>query len=218
LIPEETNPAACSLRILLIEDNPADAELEIAELRRGGFEVVADRAETRSAVSSQLERSSYDLVLADYNLPHFRGMEALEVLQEKGLSTPLILVTGALKSVTAVECLKQGATDYVLKDNLSRLPLCVRRALEESRMKLDRKKAEDARWPTRWRNWRAQTAISNNLPISPLTTFKNHCGWLPPIPNFSPTVIAGSWTTRQINILAMRLKARFGCRLLLKTC
>src|SRR5690348_16263171 len=129
------------LRILLIEDSPSDAEVEIAELRHGGFDVRSDIAQTREEVSNLLYRNSYDLVLADYNLPHFRGMEAVEIIREKKLTTPLILVTGALKSVTAVECLKQGATDYVLKDNLTRLPLCVRRALEEARVKTERDKA-----------------------------------------------------------------------------
>jgi len=137
------NVGRIKLRILLIEDNPSDAELEIAELRRGGFDVLSDIVQTREEIGTCLDRSAYDLVLADYNLPHFRGMEAVDVIREKNLSTPLILVTGALKSVTAVECLKQGATDYVLKDNLTRLSLCVRRALEETRLKQERKRAQD---------------------------------------------------------------------------
>jgi signal transduction histidine kinase len=137
------NRSQIKLSILLIEDNPSDAELEIAELRRGGFDVRSDAAQTREEVSDLLDRNSYDLVLADYNLPHFRGMEAVEVIRENKLDTPLILVTGALKSVTAVECLKQGATDYVLKDNLTRLPICVRRALEETRLKQERQRAQE---------------------------------------------------------------------------
>jgi signal transduction histidine kinase len=137
------NAGRIKLRILLIEDNPSDAELEIAELHRGGFDVLSDIVQTREEIGTCLDRNAYDLVLADYNLPHFRGMEAVDVIREKNLSTPLILVTGALKSVTAVECLKQGATDYVLKDNLTRLSLCVRRALEETRLKQERKRAQD---------------------------------------------------------------------------
>ena len=99
------------LRILLIEDNPSDAELELAELRRGGYIVSSDLAQTRQEVSDHLDKNSYDVVLADYNLPHFRGMETLDILREKGLSVPVILVTGALRSVTAVESVKQGATE-----------------------------------------------------------------------------------------------------------
>jgi len=135
--------ARIKLRILLIEDDPSDAELELVELHRGGFEISSDVAQTREEISNYLDRNSYDLVLADYNLPHFRGMEAVDIIREKKLSVPLILVTGALKSVMAVECLKQGATDYVLKDNLTRLSLCVRRALEETRLKQERKRAQD---------------------------------------------------------------------------
>jgi signal transduction histidine kinase len=140
--PASENAARTKLNILLIEDNPSDAELEIAELRRGGFDVASDTAQTREEVTHLLDKNSYDLVLADYNLPHFRGMEAVDIIREKNLSTPLILVTGALNSVTAVECLKQGATDYVLKDNLTRLSLCIRRALEETLLKQERARAQ----------------------------------------------------------------------------
>ncbi len=131
------------LRVLLIEDSAADAELAISELRREGFEVSSDLVQSKEALDACLERKAYDVVLADYHLPHFRGMEALEIMQQKNLSVPLILVTGALNSVTAVECLKQGATDYVLKDHLSRLTLCVRRALEESRLRTERQRAQE---------------------------------------------------------------------------
>jgi signal transduction histidine kinase len=130
------------LRALLIEDNADDAELAISELRRGGFEVFSDLVQSKRELEECLQRKSYDVVLADYNLPQFRGMEALEMMRKKGVSTPLILVTGALNSVTAVECVKQGATDYVLKDHLSRLTLCVRRALEEMRLREEGKRAQ----------------------------------------------------------------------------
>jgi len=132
-----------NLRVLIVEDNPSDAELEIAELRRGGFNVASDLAQTRDEVSDHLAKNVYEVILADYNLPYFRGMETLDILREKGLSIPLILVTGALKSVTAVECVKQVATDYVLKENLTRLSVSVRRALEEARLRVERKRAQD---------------------------------------------------------------------------
>jgi len=132
-----------TLRVLLIEDNPSDAELAVAELRRGGFAVVEDLVSSKAEIEACLERNSYDVVLADYSLPHFRGMETVEIMRRKGKRTPLILVSGALNSVTAVECVKQGATDYVLKDHLSRLTLCVRRALEEVRMQQERTHAQE---------------------------------------------------------------------------
>jgi|KBSMisStaDraftv2_1062788.scaffolds.fasta_scaffold18318_3 signal transduction histidine kinase len=136
------NKERTPLTVLLIEDNASDAELEIAALRRNGFDVRHQLAQTREEVSTGLDGSPYDLVLADFNLPHFKGMEAVEILQQKGLDTPLILVTGALTSITAVECLKQGATDFVLKDDLSRLSPSVRRALSETRLKQERASAQ----------------------------------------------------------------------------
>jgi DNA-binding NarL/FixJ family response regulator len=86
---------------------------------------------------------SPDVVIADYNLPQWKGMEALEVLRRAGLDIPLILVSGALGDVTAVECIKRGATDYVLKDGLARLPEAVRRALQERHLLRLRRQAEE---------------------------------------------------------------------------
>ena len=74
---------------------------------------------------------SPDIMLADYNLPSWKGMEALEILRREGLDIPMIMVSGALGDMTAVECIKRGATDYVLKDGLARLPEAIRRALQE---------------------------------------------------------------------------------------
>ena len=84
-------------------------------------------------MSGELRSHRPDVVLADYNLPQWQGMEALDVLRREGLDIPLILVSGALGDVTAVECIKRGATDYVLKDGLARLPEAIRRALQEKR-------------------------------------------------------------------------------------
>jgi signal transduction histidine kinase len=131
------------LRVLLIEDAPADAEIEIAELRRAGFDVAADVVDTRDQVRERLKKNAYDIILADYSLPTFRGMDALDILRESNLTTPLILVTGALNSETAVECVKQGAMDYVLKDHMARLPISVRRALEDVRLREDRARAQE---------------------------------------------------------------------------
>jgi signal transduction histidine kinase len=131
------------LRVLVIEDSPADAEIEIAELRHGGFDVAADVVDTHELLRESLSKNSYDIILADYSLPTFRGMDALDILRESSLTTPLILVTGALNSETAVECVKQGAMDYVLKDHLARLPISFRRALEDVRLREDRARAQE---------------------------------------------------------------------------
>jgi signal transduction histidine kinase len=132
-----------ALRVLVIEDAPADAEIEIAELRRAGFDVAADVVDTREQVRERLSKNAYDIILADYSLPTFRGMDAIDIVRERSLTTPLILVTGALNSETAVECVKQGAMDYVLKDHLARLPISVRRALEDVRLRQERARAQE---------------------------------------------------------------------------
>jgi signal transduction histidine kinase len=119
------------LRALLVEDNALDAALVVRALCKDGFDVTADVVQDEAAFTRALRKNPPEIVLADYNLPSWRGMEALEVLRSEGLDIPMILVSGALGDVTAVECIKQGATDYVLKDGLARLPEVIRRALRE---------------------------------------------------------------------------------------
>jgi signal transduction histidine kinase len=139
--PESSTPDR-SLRVLLVEDNASDAELVLRELRREGFDVISDIVQTIEEFTRQIRTNSYQIILADYNLPQWRGVEALEVMRQEGLDIPLILVSGAVGDVIAVECIKQGATDYVLKDALSRLPVSVRRALQEKRQRDQREQAE----------------------------------------------------------------------------
>src|SRR5439155_71933 len=91
----------------------------------------------------RVRSNSYQVVLADYNLPQWRGLEALNVLRNEKLDIPLILVSGALGDVSAVECIKQGAMDYVLKDRLARLPVAVLSALQEKRLRDERQRAID---------------------------------------------------------------------------
>jgi signal transduction histidine kinase len=119
------------LRALLVEDNQLDAELVLRALRKSDFEVSAVIVQDEAAFVKALRTHCPEVVLADYNLPGWKGMEALNVLRRHGLDIPMIVVSGALGDVTAVECIKQGATDYVLKDGLARLPVVVRRALRE---------------------------------------------------------------------------------------
>ena len=130
------------VRVLLVEDVLHDAELCLAELRRAGFEIHADVVAAPEEFSDRLRRSSYDIVLADYRLPNWTGMEAFERLQALEKDIPFILVTGALGEQAAVDCVKQGITDYVLKDALVRLPTAVRRALEEKALRDERARAK----------------------------------------------------------------------------
>jgi PAS domain S-box-containing protein len=124
-------PQPGQLRVLHVEDNDLDAELVAQALLKGGFSVSVAVVQAEKEFERELRAHRPDIVLADYNLPQWKGMEALDVLRREGLDIPLILVSGALGDVTAVECIKRGATDYVLKDGLARLPEAVRRALRE---------------------------------------------------------------------------------------
>ncbi|HEV7839200.1 MAG TPA: response regulator [Gemmatimonadaceae bacterium] len=136
-----TSNRARELRLLLVEDDRRDAELTLLVLERAGYSVDADLVTSPDRFSEQLERRSYDVVLADYRLPQWTGMDALALLREQDQSTPLILVTGSLDDEHAIECLKAGVADYVLKDNLARLPVAVRRVIEDLTVRDERSRA-----------------------------------------------------------------------------
>ena len=140
---DDLGPQPGQLRLLHVEDNQLDAELVVQALRKGGFSISAVVVQEEAEFERELRLQRPDVVIADYNLPQWKGMEALEVLRREGLDIPLILVSGALGDITAVDCIKQGATDYVLKDNLARLPEAVRRALQEKRVLRLRRQAEE---------------------------------------------------------------------------
>jgi signal transduction histidine kinase len=130
------------LRALLVEDNALDAALVVRALFKDGFDVAADVVQDEAAFTRSLRAHPPEVVLADYNLPTWKGMETVGAIRREGLDIPMILVSGALGDVTAVECIKQGATDYVLKDGLARLPEVVRRALREKHERSLRQQAE----------------------------------------------------------------------------
>ena len=140
----ETASARQQLRILFVEDSLADAELCLRELRKVGFAVTADIVQTPEELADRIQAHGYDVVLADYRLPCWTGIEALAQLRQAGKDIPFILVTGTLGDETAAECIKQGAADYVLKDRLSRLPLAVNAALQEKAVREERRRAEEA--------------------------------------------------------------------------
>jgi signal transduction histidine kinase len=126
---------AVALRVLVVEDNAADCELILRVLRKGGFEVTSNVARSPEEFRKALGLVCPDIVLADFNLGMWSGMEALEILRAEELDVPLILVSGAIGDQNAVEYIKQGATDYVLKDALARLPAAVRRAIHERNLR-----------------------------------------------------------------------------------
>ena len=134
------------LRILLLEDVDTDAELIERELRKGDLAYDLSRVETEDNFVDKLSRGDIDLILADYSLPSFDALAALKITQERCPNVPFILVSGALGDELAVETLKRGATDYVLKHKLSRLVPAVHRALREAEERADRKRAEEEVW------------------------------------------------------------------------
>ena len=132
-----------TLRILHLEDDPLDVELVGAILEDEGVACEVTQVQTREDFEAALEENSFDLVLADYSLPAFDGLSALKAAQEIRPEVPLILVSGTLGEERAVEALKSGATDYVLKHRLERLVPAVRRAVEEAEERTERKRAEE---------------------------------------------------------------------------
>jgi two-component system cell cycle sensor histidine kinase/response regulator CckA len=119
------------LRVVLIENSEADAELNLHELKIAGFRCQPKIFANREEFIEHLARFPFDVVLADYQLPGWTGMDAFSAMRQAGHDVPFILVSGFLGEEVAVECIKQGITDFVLKDHLVRLPLVVARALEE---------------------------------------------------------------------------------------
>ncbi len=130
-----------TLRILLLEDSDLDAELIAGHLRRGGIAHEITRASTRETYVEALS-GEHDLILADYSLPSFDGLSALAIAHERTPETPFIFVSGTLGEEIAIESFKRGATDYVLKQRLVRLPAAVTRALAEAKEKAERRQAE----------------------------------------------------------------------------
>jgi CheY-like chemotaxis protein len=117
------------LRVLIVEDSEDDVLL-LRELRRGGFDPVYERVDTPTAMHAALDRQDWDLGISDAALPHFSGLAALALLQERGLDLPFILVSGAIGEERAVAAMRAGAHDYLMKDNLARLaPARLHRAL-----------------------------------------------------------------------------------------
>ena len=130
------------LRILLLEDNPVDAELNERVLRKAGIVFTSLRVETRDAFIKSLEEFRPGIILSDYKLPGFDGLSALQIVRREHPEIPVIMVTGALPDVEAVELIHTGAKDYVLKDRLARLGPAVQRVLSMEQGIRARKEAE----------------------------------------------------------------------------
>jgi PAS domain S-box-containing protein len=136
-------PANRPIRVLHLEDSDLDADLVRGRLELAGLPVAIDRVVDRARFVELLGAASYDVILSDYQVPSFEGLAALELARAARPRTPFLFVTGVMGEELAVEALKRGATDYILKDRLIRLPAAVERALAESRERDGRRAAED---------------------------------------------------------------------------
>ena len=132
---------AIPLHVLILEDNPSDAELEMHELRRAGYDPIVDRVETEQDYRDHLEPAP-EIILADFSMPEFDSLRALEIMQERELDIPFIIVSGTIGEERAVQVMHLGATDYIIKDRLTRLGSAVQQALARWDLKKEKKKAE----------------------------------------------------------------------------
>lgn len=139
---ERTEPK--HLRFLLLEDDPIDAELVQLELQKALIVFDARRVQTREEFERELKIFAPDIILADYSLPQFTAIDALKMLHEQQSEIPLILVTGSQSEDVAVECLKQGASDYILKQSLARLPSAILNVLKKQKVEREKREAERA--------------------------------------------------------------------------
>jgi len=131
------------LQALIAEDSEEDARLLIRELRKGGYDVTTERVETPEAFREALERGTWDVVLCDYTFPRFSGSEALKIFRESRLDLPFIFVSGTIGEEAAVESMKAGAHDYVIKSRLARLCPAVERELREAADRRAGREAEE---------------------------------------------------------------------------
>ncbi len=132
------------LRVLIVEDSEEDALLILRELKRSGYDPVHERVETSEGMKLALTRQTWDIILADYSMPHFSGLVALTILKGSGLDTPFILVSGSIGEDTAVAAMKAGANDYMMKNNLKRLVPAIEQEIREANVRRKLKEAEEA--------------------------------------------------------------------------
>lgn len=127
------------LRVLHVEDSEDDSALVMRELRRGGFEPVCERVDTQIAFKDALQGGDWDVIISDYSLPSYNGLTALADTRETGRDIPFILVSGTIGETGAVDAMKAGAQDYVLKGSLARLPLAVGREVREAAVRIEQR-------------------------------------------------------------------------------
>ena len=132
------------IRVLIVEDSEDDTILIVRELKRNGYDVIFERVDNYNDMKATLVDQEWDIVFCDYSMPKFDGISALKLLQEERSELPFILVSGTIGEEVAVESMKAGADDYIMKDNLSRLASAVKRELKEYKERQELKRMEEA--------------------------------------------------------------------------
>lgn len=135
---------ATPLKVLMIEDSEDDALLLTRALKKNGYEPQIERVQTAPDVKRALADAPWDIILCDYHMPAFSGVEAIDLLKKTGLDIPLIIVSGAIGEETALDCIHRGASDYIMKGNLTRLGMAVQRELEEKQLRDHHRQDEEA--------------------------------------------------------------------------
>lgn len=157
------------LRLLIIEDNARDAELAVSTLENTGYACTWNRVDDRAGFLKSLNQSNYDVILTDYKTARFDGLTALQLLRERNPDLPFIFVSGTVGEEIAIESLKAGATDYVVKRHLDRLALVVERALKERRERRRRYRAEEELLRSEERFRQVIVSISDHIYVTELT-------------------------------------------------
>ncbi|MCR4347453.1 MAG: diguanylate cyclase [Sulfuricaulis sp.] len=131
------------LHVLIVEDSETDTELLLRELRRAGYDPVCERVETADAMSAALDGQDWDIVISDFTMPRFNGMEALRLVQQLKPDIPFIIVSGTIGEDRAVAAMKAGAHDYIMKGNLARLVPAIERELKEAAVRHEYRRAQE---------------------------------------------------------------------------
>ncbi len=136
--------AGTPLSALIVEDSVSDAGLVVRQLERGGFAVSHERVDSTEAMRAALQKQDWDIVLSDFNIPGFGAGQALDVLHQSGHDIPCIVISGVIQEATAVELMRMGAHDYLMKGELARLVPAVQRELAEARDRAEHRRAQQA--------------------------------------------------------------------------
>src|SRR5216684_2554758 len=140
-----------TLRVLHVEDSEQDMALIARHLKRAGYELISERVETAETMKTMLGSREWDVVLCDYSMPKFSALEAIALVRERELDIPFIIISGTIGEEAAVEAMRAGAQDYLMKNALARLAPSIERELEEARNRRALRHAEGAQRASEFR-------------------------------------------------------------------